>query len=539
MRIVGPDGRAHESVSGQESVILGSGAGAAVRIPDPRLSDLHLMLKLEPGGAVTAIDLGSELGTYVSGRRVLKPRSLGPGETISLGQWRVEVLSGPDGKHGRALQVSLLWGDRVLEVRHFADGAPVCIGRRRRNHFHVFSDSVGGSRRLAVIRGGKVALTPPPAARVTVSCGGQVLRSAGAAARTLEPDEQARVDIGGMALVLRQVTPPVPLPTRRETQADYTFLKIAGLTLAAGVALVAAFLLAPAVDRRGSEDLLQENAQRMAHFLVRPAAPPPAKPPALALEEGEKAEGEEGKLGKPEASLKEAEPSRPGSRIVDPTRRERSRQSIRRIGLLGAVTRLGGQDGASNVLGPGGLGAGINDSLGGLKAGGGMGDAHGFGGLGARGTGPGAGGTGLGLGGLGTRGKGRGPAGAGGVNLSGLQKEVVKVVPGKTIVVGGLPREVIFKVVKSHQREIQYCYETALNGRPDLAGKVAVQWTIGPDGAVTDAGVIETTLLAERAEQCILTRIRRWKFPEVPGGGIVSVSFPWVFKPAGSDSGEG
>ena len=35
-------------------------------------------------------------------------------------------------------------------------------------------------------------------------------------------------------------------------------------------------------------------------------------------------------------------------------------------------------------------------------------------------------------------------------------------------------------------------------------------------------------------EQCMLNRIRRWKFPEGQGGAT-SVNYPWVFKPAGSD----
>jgi hypothetical protein len=48
------------------------------------------------------------------------------------------------------------------------------------------------------------------------------------------------------------------------------------------------------------------------------------------------------------------------------------------------------------VFGPGGLGTGINNSLGGLKGGAGAVDAHGVGGLGSRGTGSGGGGTGLG-----------------------------------------------------------------------------------------------------------------------------------------------
>ncbi len=36
----------------------------------------------------------------------------------------------------------------------------------------------------------------------------------------------------------------------------------------------------------------------------------------------------------------------------------------------------------------------------------------------------------------------------------------------------------------------------------------------------------------------MLSRIRRWKFPEPKGGGVVAVTYPWLFSPAGSDGGE-
>jgi len=591
LRITGPDGRVSESVTDQESVILGSGTSAGVRIPDPQVSNLHLMLKRERNGAVKVIDLGSERGTHVAGRPVLEPRPLSSGDVISVGRSQVEVLFGgggvptsfadlgprrdgplpalqldappprlrpPEAPAARArpgatrapaepptpthhaLQVALVWGDRVLDVKHFADGAAVRVGDSPRNHFQVFSAAVGKSLRLAVASKGKVALTLPPQAEVMVSRGGKARKATGAATLTLGLDEHARIEIENVALLVRQVRPPPGIAIHRGDRADYTFFKIASISLLAGIAGMVALAIVPRDDSQSADDLFHDSAHQVARYLVHPAVmPSPAKLKAKStLAEGDKASEEEGKFGKPEVKKEQADPSKPGSPITDLTKREQDRQTIQRVGLLGAAARMGAKDGASNVLGPGGLGTGFNDSLGGLKTGAGMGDSHGFGGLGERGTGPGAGGTGLGLGGLGTKGKGRGgPNGGDGVDLGGLQKEVVKVLPGKTIVVGGLSKEVIFKVVKSHQREIQYCYESELNAHPDLAGKVAVVWTIGPDGSVTDAAVTETTLAAERAEQCMLSKIRRWKFPEVPGGGIVTVTFPWVFKPAGSDSG--
>jgi TonB family protein len=206
-------------------------------------------------------------------------------------------------------------------------------------------------------------------------------------------------------------------------------------------------------------------------------------------------------------------------------------------GLLGALA--GGAGAASNIFGPGGLGTGINNALGGLKGGAGLGDAQGVGGLGSRGTGTGGGGTGLGMGGLGTKGTGRGGGGSGMIDLGGRGKSLTRVVPGKTTVIGGLSKDVIARVIRQHQSEIKFCYEQELQKTADLAGKVAVMFTIDPAGAVADANVSESSLASPSAESCMLARIRRWKFPEPEGGGVVTVTFPWIFKPAGSDEAEG
>jgi TonB family protein len=93
---------------------------------------------------------------------------------------------------------------------------------------------------------------------------------------------------------------------------------------------------------------------------------------------------------------------------------------------------------------------------------------------------------------------------------------------------------VIAKVIKRHENEIKYCYEQELNKTPNLSGKVAVQFVIDPTGAVSEGNVTETSLNNTTTESCMLSRIRRWKFPEPQGGGIVTVTFPWIFKPAGA-----
>lgn len=620
LRITGPDGSVHEAVSESESIIVGSGAQAAVKILDPRVSNLHVMLKVESSGSVTAIDLGSESGTQVGGQRVVGPKTLSPGDVLLVGGSQVEVLFGdaelppppagaevngaalqgsvlhppmevvepaprgpevltraappglrarnasaavakktrprvaahmqeplpPDAlptKDAKVLQVQLLWGDQILAVQHFRDGVPVTIGEAKKNFFHVYDSEVGSRHVLAVARGELYELHVPSAAGVIVTRNGDVrtkdsLRAEGKLTvsgqeqtYTLGLHERAEVSLETLTFVVRYVKPSPAVAVNTLEDADFTWFKIVSISMLAAGAVVAAMLLAPRSEAPTDSDIFQSQ-QRVAKLLVQPQKKIDTKKLDLkGAEEGAKAKDEEGKFGKEEAKKAEADPSKPGTPVVDKSKREKDRQVVGKVGLLGAFKGLKG--GASDVFGPGGLGTGINNALGGLKSGAGMGDAQGVGGLGSRGQGTGGGGTALGLGGLGTKGNGRGAGDGGGIDLSGRGKSITKIVPGKTTVIGGLDKDVIAKIIRSHQNEIKYCYETELNKNPSLAGKVAVAFTIDPAGGVSEANVTETTLNNSAAENCMLSRIRRWKFPEPKGGGVVAVTYPWLFSPAG------
>ncbi|GHH03099.1 TonB family protein [Comamonas sp. JC664] len=676
LRITGPDGSTAEAVSEAESVIVGSGAQAAVKIQDPRVSNLHVMLKVDKDGSVTAIDLGSEGGTEVRGQKLVLPTALNPGDVLTVGGSRVEVLFGatpserplpagarvagpvfqgtlppaspvaspmraagprtelpnlvpappppmhpasrpvsaalgnrvergaspgmmpveppvpprqvppglqsrttptarkPDAaantaatarrtvaphlqeplppeamptSDARVLQVALLWGDTMLEVQHFKDGVPVTIGEAKKNFFNVFTPSVGKRHVLAVSKKDTLEVRAPAGARTFVTNQGHVrtkdaLRAAGALSGqagedaeqvfTLGLHDRVEVSLGTVSFVARYVKPSPVITAASLKDSDFTFFKITSICMLAGLAVVLAMVLTPRQEVPQSADIF-ESQQRVAKLLITPEKKLEAKKLQLsAPEEGAKAKDEEGKFGKEEAKQQEAAPSKPGTPVVDKSKKEKDRQAVGKAGLLGAFKGLNG--GASDVFGPGGFGTGINDALGGLKGGAAMGDAQGVGGLGSRGTSKGGGGTALGIGGLGTQGTGRGTGGSGGIDLGGRGKSITKVIPGKTTVVGGLDKDVIAKVIRRHQGEIKYCYESELNKDPSLAGKVAVAFVIDPTGAVSDASVSETTLNNAAAERCMLSRIRRWKFPEPKGGGVVSVTYPWLFSPAGA-----
>jgi TonB family protein len=97
---------------------------------------------------------------------------------------------------------------------------------------------------------------------------------------------------------------------------------------------------------------------------------------------------------------------------------------------------------------------------------------------------------------------------------------------------GNMDREVIRRVIRSHMPEVKFCYERALMGNKDLQGRVQVKFMIGATGKVAASVVELSTLHNQTTEQCVAEAVRRWEFPKPPAG-IVSVTYPFVFKPAG------
>jgi TonB family protein len=338
-----------------------------------------------------------------------------------------------------------------------------------------------------------------------------------------------------LTMVARYVraSPQRPKPLREQIDADFASTVVAGLLL---LALFFLLVRVAPMPEPAMEDLSAARERIARYQAVRP--PPAAETPKAkdvsGTPEGAKAKDEEGRAGKPEAKKKEAAPARKGTAAPDANKPEADRRKVQKLGLLAALSNVSGPGVAtSNVLGPGGLGTGINEALGGVKGRAGQGDSSGIGGLGTRGFGSGGGGTAIGIGGLGTKGSGSGRGGYGHIDLDGRGKEETQFVPGRTIVVGGLSRDVINRIIQRHYNEVKYCYEKELARDPALYGKVAITFVIDGKGGVSDAFVKETSLTSEPVESCIVAHVRRWAFPAPEGGSTVQVTYPYVFKSSG------
>ena len=97
---------------------------------------------------------------------------------------------------------------------------------------------------------------------------------------------------------------------------------------------------------------------------------------------------------------------------------------------------------------------------------------------------------------------------------------------------GSLSRQQILEVVQKHAGELSYCYEKALGDDPNLEGKLLMFWEINSDGRVGDVRIKTASLRSTSVNRCVMTNIKTWQFPKPKGGGLVQVTFPFVFNAA-------
>ena len=138
-----------------------------------------------------------------------------------------------------------------------------------------------------------------------------------------------------------------------------------------------------------------------------------------------------------------------------------------------------------------------------------------------------------GLAGLGTKGRGSGASGygQGSGNFGAKGEGGIGRIGGDPIIMGALDKSLIDRVIKRHMNQIKYCYQKQLTKNPNLGGKITVKFVISKDGSVSKASTKKSTMGNSAVESCINSRFMMSKFPRPKGGGIVIVSYPFIFAP--------
>ena len=461
----------------------------------------------------------------------------------------------------RALEVLVMWGTTVVDVQHFAGEAEYTIGESDdASHFVSSAVLPDDPYVLARTDGAEMLVNVPDAVRGEVMLSGKVyslddLRAAGkltpsddaraSQALRLPPRARCRLLFGDLVFLInsvpatREITAP-PLYRAMDGQ-NLRYLLTSGFLHALFFAIV---LSIPEDAGRLSLDSF-DLSDRWVEFMLKPESEKEEKLADLfkdlkekAGEEAKKAKGDKGKMGKKDSEDKDKRFAVKGPQDNEALElaKEKRRQEAVQVANE-AFNQLEGELSAVWSKGDRAIGSDAVNALGSMF-GDSVGEAAGFGGLGVAGVGRGGGGfseTSIGVGNMATRGRGgRGGSGYGrGVSRYGNRNsKVPKVIPGTPIVSGALDKEIIRRIIRQHRAEYQYCYEKQLNKKRDLNGKVKVKFTIAGNGSVIAATVTESTMGDKNVEQCLVKRIKRWVFPEPKGGGVVIVSYPFIFKPS-------
>jgi outer membrane biosynthesis protein TonB len=450
-----------------------------------------------------------------------------------------------------AFEVRKMWGETVLDVKYYdANSKEVLVGEDEKAEFFVPADLLPAAAfPVARVVGNDVMLSFNTSATGNLAMpdgtvtaldelvkGSKVSRDpdfGDCKTFTLPDGAVATLMFGHVGFRVRHTSRPAGYLTKTSDRIDYTFLNTILLVLFVYAAMVATFHLRPKSVETSEEELYKVPDRYVQFILTRPK---PQKKDLAFLEKlksdidakadsAERYKGKEGKMG-----LK----GRPdtGKRSAVKAIKPDDKEIVGNRGLL-AVLGAGGPQGLSTVMGGTGLGGEMEGAIGNMF-GNQIGNSGGFGGLGLKGTGSGGGGMGntIGVGRLGTRGRGGGKFGYGtGVaRIRRRGERNVNISVGRPIIMGSLSMEIIRRVIRSHRDQIKYCYSKELTRYPNLAGKVAVKFTISPKGYVTQATVSQTTLRNAAVERCITQKIRTWKFPEPKGGGIVIVNYPFILQ---------
>lgn len=462
----------------------------------------------------------------------------------------------------KILRVGIIQNGRIIEERLLRNREAVSVGQKLTNTFVIASNAFPPSFSMFDIKGGKYQLnyTGKMSGRILLAKSVHDLKSlqksgkakASSGGWTLELSERARgkVSLGDVTILFQFVNPP---PLRKLPQLPANMRGGLLLFLASVMGLSGAFLASmifSTVAQVGAVlwlVLMVPPSPRVAGIEALPdrfvsiIEPPEEEPPELdpsdmdLAEDGIETEVEE----EVEEDAPEEEPEDSGEEVVVEDNRSRdeireeAREVVRQESALAAF--YGGGDTADGPT------LGFTESLTDRRAEEvlanqtALGENAGSGGIVSRS------GLGTSSGAEGEVGRARVDGGGGSEVAAAAtterteERDTVQVrasvrnrdaqTRGGTVDQDGLQR-----TLRRKRADIERCYERALAGDPELAGRILIEFTIGSDGRVSSASLRENTV-GSSVGSCIEGRVRRWRF-DPPEGGNATVRVPYILEPS-------
>ncbi len=453
-----------------------------------------------------------------------------------------------------ALEIAFLWMDHVLAVNQYKGRPTITIGENLKNTLQVKHPSIPDARfPLVNHQGANTTLnftdqmsgmffvgdqryTMEEAIRGGLATQGGY--GQGSYSLPLTPQTRARLDFGDNTILVHHAEPARGIPFGFNMDLGF-MANLAASAVLHAIFMGVVFFVPPSADGFELDNFDLNN--RFVTQLVKPEEPEEEEEPDWLknkdeADEGAKHKGDEGKAGDKKSDQKNRKMAVKGPADTKEIQIQKDKEIVNNTGALAVLNNSP----LTSAFGTGEqtLGMAAITAMG-DNNGERTGNAFGIGAFGQVGTGRGGGGVserglGTGQGGIGTAGRGGGKGGGGGYgrNEGRIEERATRipsVIPGRPVVTGSLDKEIIRRVIRKHRREIKYCYEQELIKNKNLAGKVVVEVTVASTGAVVAAVKRSSTLNNSKVERCMTSKIRRWIFPEPNGGGIVRVSYPFVF----------
>lgn len=464
------------------------------------------------------------------------------------------------------VEVAVLWRDVVLSDALYNPAVNITIGASSHADIPLDDASLTGDdfRLVEVARGeGKEAVKhPEPLLRVLPGMQGELFIETNRytideaiAAGVLRPDGnayaipftvgvRARIDFGHVSIFLHRSIAPVAVFPWRMTMQGALIGSFVVSALLHAIFLLIGYWMPPNYSMGGNDEFTVDS--RFVQLLIADEVPPEeATPEWLQADDSAEAQADEGAIVAGEAGragderaedtgMRGTIGSTSGSGDASELARGAAREEALQTGALAALNSFAG----GSVFGTGAGSYTDVVAIGGAD-GVAIGSSYGSGGLGSYGGGLSTGsavggGGGFGIGPMALRGRASGESvGRGLRDVSDRGERQVAVTPGRPEVEGQLDREIIERVIRQHRREIRACYESELQRNPSLEGRIVVGFVIDPTGQVARASIGTSTMNNNAVEECIALRVRRWRFPEPKGGGLVRVNYPFTFVAGG------
>lgn len=470
-----------------------------------------------------------------------------------------------------AVEVRIAWGETQLHVAHLDNAKSFYVGEEQGKNiscdYFLPAEKLGATRApLVFARGGLSYAVIFAGATGWVQQGGkrtdiaQLVAEAcpelaGAVMVVLAAGTSVQVCHGDMTFYVASVAAGRRFAAPLLGAGTIAGGIMVGMSFLMHTGLLAAFaFFKPTLGGVDDEELHRERVLLMQQLIKSTQDPEEDKPEAkdTAAEDGSakagaKARDAEGAMGKPDSAVANKRWAKEGPRdnkdpMLDKTRGERIAEASG-FGLVGLLQQQGpsGDPSAPTAIWGRDLAQGADErSANGAFFGSEIGDSGGGGGLGMTGVGVGGGGIydGIGLTSIGTIGSngtcvGSDCKGIGGSHgrLPGDHKaKAPSMTPGSTTLTGRLPREVVQRVIRQSFGRFRACYEGGLRNNPTLAGRVAVRFVIGRDGAVANVGNGGSDLPDSAVVSCVVRSFSGLSFP-APEDGIVTVVYPLTFSP--------